>query len=73
MLPDFLRFALARALQANLLVVILHVELYKTGGGESRQILPRPWPESQEITRKIWFQPRGHDFLRIFGAALATD
>jgi hypothetical protein len=58
---------------ANLLVVILHVEIYKTGGGKSRQILPRPWPESQDITRKVWLQPRGHDFLRIFGAALAAD
>ena len=57
---------------ANLLVVILLVELYKPGSGKSSRIFPRarqPYPHASQAPR---LQPGGYDFLRVLGPALAT-
>lgn len=58
---------------ANLLVVNLRVKLYKPVRDTSSRILPRIGAANSPITQEGGLQPRGHDWFRLFSAALAAN
>jgi hypothetical protein len=58
---------------ANLLVVFLLVGLYKLMRDRSREVFPHARPEDSRASQAGEVHSGRYDFIRIFGAALATD